>query len=132
MMKNIYSLGAYQLSAEDFFLDIYYMDPGGGKKRYIPEGTGVNGTPLLKIMNLDRLNNQLDPQPDGIFDFVPNVTISPSNGKIIFPVLEPFGEHLSSVFYLLNRILPKIHVSDSVRFNHNHCPAISSIQSIFY
>jgi len=98
MMKNIYSLGAYQLSPEDFFLDIYYLDPGGGKKRYIPEGTGVNGTPLLTVMNLDRLNNQLDPQPDGIFDFVPNVTISPSNGKVIFPVLEPFGEHLSSIF----------------------------------
>jgi len=98
MMKNIYSLGAFQLSPEDFYLDIYYLDPGGGKKRYIPAGKHLNGVPLLEVMNLDRLNNQLDPQPDGVFDFVPNITINTNNGKIIFPVLEPFGEHLRKAF----------------------------------
>ncbi len=30
MMKNIYSLGAYNISQEDFRLDLYYNDPGGG------------------------------------------------------------------------------------------------------
>lgn len=98
MMKNIYSLGAYQVSSDDFFLDIVYMDPGGGPKRYLPQGTNVNGTPLIQLMNLDRLNNNLDPQPDGVFDFVAGITITPTNGKVIFPVLEPFGDHLRSEF----------------------------------
>lgn len=97
MMKNIYSLGAYQINSEDFHLDIYYQDPGGGERRYIPDGN-VNGTPLLRLLGLDKLNNQNDPQPDGIFDFMPGITINPSNGKVIFPVLEPFGADLKNKF----------------------------------
>ena len=99
MMKNVYSLGAYNVSQEQFFLDIYYQDPGGGQKRYLPEDPGPNaiaGQQLLKVLNLDNLNNQLDPQNDGKFDFIPNVTIIPRNGKIIFPVLEPFGTYLAN------------------------------------
>jgi cell surface protein SprA len=76
MMKNIYSLGAYQINSQDFFLDIYYLDPGGGEKRYVPADQ-INGTPLIQVLGLDRLNNQLDPQPDGIFDFIPGITINP-------------------------------------------------------
>lgn len=94
MMKNIYSLGAYQINSEDFRLDLYYQDPGGGEKRYIPEGEGIKSRPLIRVLQLDRLNNQLDPQPDGIFDFVPGVNINPQNGRLIFPVVEPFGEFL--------------------------------------
>ncbi len=98
MMKNIYSLGAYQVNSEDFFLDIYYQDPGGGNKRYIPEGEGIKSKAIIKVMGLDRLNNQLDPQADGVFDFVPGITIDPQKGRIIFPVVEPFGSHLKNEF----------------------------------
>ena len=43
MMKNVYSLGAFQVSPQDFQLDILYQDPGGGFKRYIPaNNTNVN------------------------------------------------------------------------------------------
>ena len=97
MMKNIYSLGAFQISEEDFRLDITYLDPGGGEKRYIPDGA-VNGRPLIKILNLDNLNRQGDPQPDGVFDFVSGITINPRNGRLIFPVVEPFGDALRSKF----------------------------------
>ena len=45
-------------------------------------------------MNLDKLNDQLDPLPDGQFDFMSGITITPGNGRIIFPVLEPFGDYL--------------------------------------
>ncbi|MBP7477015.1 MAG: cell surface protein SprA, partial [Chitinophagales bacterium] len=93
MMKNVYSLGAYQIQSQNFKLDIFYNDPGGGQKRYIPKGN-LQGTQLLRVMNLDRLNNNGDPQPDGIFDFVQPYLIIPSNGKVYFPVLEPFGSHL--------------------------------------
>ncbi|MBC8048001.1 MAG: cell surface protein SprA [Fimbriimonadaceae bacterium] len=95
MMKNVYSLGAFQVSNEDFQLDVLYQDPGGGLKRYIPANNdNVNGTPLIRLMNLDRLNNNNDPYPDGIFDFVNGITINTTNGRVYFPVLEPFGDHL--------------------------------------
>lgn len=93
MMKNVYALGGLGVSKEDFRLNILYQDPGGGEKRYLPEGPNA-GTPLLNLLNLDRLNIQNDPAPDGIFDFVEGVTINTQQGKIIFPVLKPFGEDL--------------------------------------
>ena len=97
MMKNIYSIGAYQVSPSDFRLDIYYNDPGGGQKRFLPKG-GLGNTPLIKVLNLDNLDAQGDAQADGLFDFVPGITIIPQNGRIIFPVLEPFGSDLAHAF----------------------------------
>ena len=95
MMKNIYSLNAYQLSKEDFTLDIVYQnDSTGTFINYIPEGQ-IEGHILLKVMNLDKLNKQLDPSPDGVFDYIPGITVNPSTGRIIFPVLQPFGNHLA-------------------------------------
>jgi cell surface protein SprA len=97
MMKNVYNIGAYNVSREDFKLDIFYEDPGEGKKRFLPE-TNLAGIPLLRIFNLDRLNVQNDPQPDGVFDFVEGVTINSRNGRILFPKLEPFGSALAARF----------------------------------
>ncbi len=99
MMKNIYALNSSQINQEGFRLDIFYQDPGGGEKRYLPEATGTyEGEPLLSILHLDRLNSQNDPQPDGVFDFVSGYTINPERGNIIFPVLEPFGNALKKAF----------------------------------
>lgn len=97
MMKNVYSLGGLGLSKEDFVLNVLYQDPGGGEKRYIPDGPSA-GIPLLTLLNLDRLNFQNDPQPDGRFDYVEGVTVNTQQGKIIFPVLEPFGSDLKPAF----------------------------------
>ncbi|RMG76670.1 MAG: cell surface protein SprA [Bacteroidetes bacterium] len=97
MMKNVYSIGAYRVTQEDFKLDILYDDPGEGKKRFLPE-SNLAGQPLISVFNLDNLNTQLDPIPDGVFDFVPGVTINPQNGRIMFPVLEPFGSGLAREF----------------------------------
>ena len=93
MMKNVYSTGAYQVNQQDFKLDIFYEDPGKGEKRFLPR-SNVSGIPLLQLFNLDNLNTQGDPQPDGVFDFVAGVTISPRTGRVMFPVLEPFGKSL--------------------------------------
>ncbi|MEM9918347.1 MAG: cell surface protein SprA, partial [Bacteroidota bacterium] len=93
MMKNVYSLGAFQISQEDFRLDIFYNDPQRSDIRFLPF-TNLQGIPLLRVFNLDKLNVQGDPCPDGIFDFVPGLTIQPRNGRIMFPVLEPFGKDL--------------------------------------
>ncbi|XZF13363.1 cell surface protein SprA [Chitinophagaceae bacterium MMS25-I14] len=97
MMKNVYSLGGLGVSKEDFRFNVLYQDPGGGEKRYIPEGPSA-GIPLLTLLNLDRLNAQNDPSPDGVFDFVDGITVNTQQGKIIFPVLEPFGSDLAPVF----------------------------------
>ena len=93
MMKNFYNIGAYQVNREDFRLDITYEDPGGGQKRFLPTSNIAN-RPLIQVFGLDELNVQLDPTPDGIFDFVPDLTIYPRNGRVMFPVLEPFGKTL--------------------------------------
>ncbi|HBF88055.1 MAG TPA: cell surface protein SprA [Bacteroidales bacterium] len=94
MMKNIYAIGAYQVEQEGFELNVMYQNDKTGKAiNYIPEGS-INGKVLLRVLNLDRLNQQNDPQPDGLFDFVDGFTVNTSNGRIIFPVIEPFGEYL--------------------------------------
>lgn len=94
MMKNIYSIGASRLNQEEFELHVMYQnDKTGTAINYIPEGA-INGEILLRVLNLDNLNSQLDPQPDGVFDFVENITVNATKGKIIFPVLEPFGSYL--------------------------------------
>ncbi len=95
MMKNVYSIGAFQVNQEDFKLDILYDDPGKGLKRFIPDSE-LAGIPLLTVFNLDKLNVQGDPNPDGIFDFVPGITINPRNGRVMFPVLEPFSRTISN------------------------------------
>ena len=95
MMRNIYSVGAYVTNPQDLQLDIIYQDAGTEKaeKRALPE---IRQVPLLRLLNLDRLNVVGDPQPDGQFDFIPDVTINTRNGRIMFPVLEPFGSSLKA------------------------------------
>lgn len=95
MMKNIYNLNAYQLTNEDFELNIVYQnDSTGTYINYLPDSK-IKGHILLEVMNLDRLNKQLDPYKDGIFDYVEGVTVNSQSGRIIFPVLEPFGSNLA-------------------------------------
>jgi cell surface protein SprA len=95
MMKNVYPIGAYQVDPKEFRLDVFYEDPGKGIKRFLPF-SNLEGRPLLRVFQLDKLNTQGDPQPDGIFDFVPGVTINTRNGRVMFPVLEPFGRSLGA------------------------------------
>ena len=87
------------MSSSDFVLDVVYenTEESGAITNYIPEGV-VDGIPLIKLLNLDELNQQQDNQSDGVFDFVEGITAISSNGKIIFPVREPFGSYLESKF----------------------------------
>lgn len=163
-MKNIYSLGSTQISRENFQFRVNYrndrtqlnnpmLNYGGTKDDVFG---GIEGKPLIEVMNLDKLNMSNDLQPDGNFDFVDNatnqtsavgpqntallptlpnqgtapnttqpqttpqntnlndptqninltiqtnkitaVTIDPAYGRMIFPVLEPFGGHLRKAF----------------------------------
>ena len=116
MMKNIYDTGAYNLSQDDFKLNIFYNE--ASPLNYITPVSGtsfplfdnltptnssddrpIQETPLLRIFNLDKLNFNNDPQAsgDGFFDFVPGLTVLPQGGKIIFTKVEPFGKYLFDV-----------------------------------
>jgi cell surface protein SprA len=101
MMKNVYSVGYGQLERADFKLDLLYEEPSLGEKRYLPPSDvlpAYEGQPLISLLNLDRLNNQNDPQPDGVFDFIEGFTVLSSMSRVIFPVLEPFGHDLDYVY----------------------------------
>ncbi len=94
MMKNVYSLGAYQVQKQNFRLNIKYLsDTTGTEINYLPVPS-ISEKPLLQVMNLDRLDTNEQSNPDGFFDFIDGYTIIPSTGKVIFPVAEPFGAHL--------------------------------------
>lgn len=98
MMKNVYSLNAYQVQKDRFRLNVLYLsDTTGVYLNYIPEGI-IKTEILLRVMNLDRLDTKNQRNPDGIFDFVEGYTVIPQNGRIIFPVVEPFGSHLRKQF----------------------------------
>lgn len=99
MMKNVYTVGYGSLSASDFKLDVLYQQPGLGAKRYVPYGDINLGSPMISLINLDRLNSQLDPQPDGVFDYVEGFTVVSNYSRVIFPVLEPFGRDLAKQIY---------------------------------
>ena len=97
MMKNVYYLGAMQIQKENFELNILYKnDSIGTRLRYLSEGKLKNQL-LLRVMNLDRLDPRENPKPDGQFDYVENYTAYSTAGKIMFPVLEPFGSHLKKM-----------------------------------
>ena len=116
MMKNIYDTGAFNLSQDDFTLNIFYneasplnfISPVEGTTfpafdNHTPTISGddkeIQETTLLRLFNLDKLNFNNDPQGngDGFFDFVPGITVQPQNGKIIFTKVEPFGRYLFDV-----------------------------------
>lgn len=94
MMKNVYSLGAYQLQSKNFKLNIKYLsDTTGTEINYLPVKP-ISDKPLLQVMNLDRLDSNQEANSDGFFDYIEGYTVQSSNGKIIFPVAEPFGSNL--------------------------------------
>ncbi|WP_443944952.1 cell surface protein SprA [Pedobacter sp. AW1-32] len=133
MMKNIYSIGGYQISPNNFKLDIYRTDNATGvDSPVMTEGQNTMNKQWISLSEVDRLNTQNERRPDGVFDFVAvnnafgayststttantisslsaltslinntntgYITIDPTNGRIIFPVVEPFGKDLASKF----------------------------------
>jgi len=99
MMKNIYWLNASQITRQNFQLRIIYKDDETGVDiPSIKEGERIRDIPLVEVFNLDNVNSNNDPPRDGNFDFLAGITIDPENGRIIFPVVEPFGTYLNSRF----------------------------------
>ena len=99
MMKNVYSLGAFQVNSQEFILNVWYNDPAEGIDLPIIPLPEVQTTPLIQLFALDKLDQNGNAQPDGRFDFVDFAatqggTINSQNGRVYFPVIEPFGNHL--------------------------------------
>ncbi|MBK9590322.1 MAG: cell surface protein SprA [Crocinitomicaceae bacterium] len=105
MMKNVYSIGAYQVSQADFIMDIWYNNPMSSTDiNYLPY-EGVDNKLLMQQLDLDRLNLNNGLSSDGRFDYVPiqydnnrainGGTIDPKTGRLFFTTIEPFGKTLS-------------------------------------
>jgi len=100
MMKNVYAMGAYQVQKQDFILNILYSgNENGVPTSYLSEAGNASGIPLIRVLNFDNLDPQLNPPYDGIFDYMDMAatqggTIQGSNGRIYFTCLQPFGNYL--------------------------------------
>lgn len=91
MMKNVYYL-ASSIEKEKFRLDVKYQsDTTGVYLSYIPEQQ-VKGQTIIKDLGADRLDNNNKAHSNGYFDYVEGYTVS--NGRIFFPVAEPFGSYM--------------------------------------
>src|SRR5690606_12472846 len=124
MMKNIYSLETIQLSAEDFRMNIFYQDPtvGSGALNYL-QGTPVENQTLLQLLNMDRLNMNGQVQQsgdlygDGLFDYVPGITVDEQNGRIIFTTIEPFARTIANALttddseYVMNDLYSELPIT---------------------
>ncbi|MBR4379457.1 MAG: cell surface protein SprA, partial [Prevotella sp.] len=91
MMKNVYYL-ASSIKKERFKLDVKYQsDTIGVYTTYIPDPT-VKNYPIIRLQGADRLDGNNRTNPNGVFDFVEGYTVS--NGRVFFPMAEPFGKGL--------------------------------------
>ena len=104
MMKNVYSIGAYQVSEGDFTFDVWYNNPLTSVNiNYLPYD-GVDDILLMQQLDLDRLNLNQEAYSDGRFDFVGiqysgnrainGGTVDPKTGRVYFTTIEPFGQTL--------------------------------------
>ena len=94
MMKNVYYIGSTSIQRDRFRLDVKYLsDTTGVSMNYIPENA-FKQTTILKMMNLDRLDDNQKTNPNGRFDYIEGYTVISKQGQIIFPVAEPFGNWL--------------------------------------
>jgi len=94
-LRNIYSIRGRGINSVGFDLDIQYTRSGQTPQTKIPQLGGQRS--LLDLLGLDRLNEDGAPGTDEQFDYVPNFSILPADGLLIFPYLEPFGERIEEI-----------------------------------
>jgi len=106
MMKNVYSIGAYQVDQVGFRLDLLYNNPESSLLiPYFPM-SGVDDKQIVTLLDMDKINQNNQPFSDGVFDFVPIQfngnraesagTINTRNGRVYFSTIEPFGKTLKN------------------------------------
>lgn len=138
MMKNVYSLGAYQVDPTNFRLDVWYNNPSTGVDvNYIPQAGTDNIRLLIQLLKLDQLNQQQAKYSDGAFDFIPITstsgrvsgvgTINPRNGRLYFTTREPFGQTLREA---LQEVGVNQNVIDGVAFDQLYDSTKTAAQQI--
>ncbi|MCH2229066.1 MAG: cell surface protein SprA [Crocinitomicaceae bacterium] len=112
MMKNVYSIGAYQVDQQGFKLDLLYNNPATSLVvPFFPADnlgsniTGIDDKQLVTLLEMDKINQNNQPFADGVFDYVPiqfngnraenGGTINTRNGRVYFSTVEPFGKTLA-------------------------------------
>ena len=105
MMKNVYSIGAYQVDQLGFKIDIYYNNRETSVLQPFLPFDGIDKKQIVTLLEMDKINQNNQPFSDGVFDFAPfNVvgnkidnggTINRKNGRIFFTTVEPFGKTLA-------------------------------------
>ena len=96
MMKNVYSTGQYGIDGSTLAIDIYYNDPQTNNDINFLSAQSNNGKNQrwLELLNMDQLDPQLNSNPDGRYDIIDGLTVRLQNGRIYFPVKEPFGSFM--------------------------------------
>ncbi len=102
MMKNIYALGAFGVNQDGFRLELLYKDDQTGvpiNSLQNSKTPGVSERNLMNLLRVDRLdqNDFVQDQGDGIFDFVPGITINTERGYFMFTQTDPFGFDLGQI-----------------------------------
>lgn len=105
MMKNVYSIGAYQVDQDGFRMDFLYNNQETSVLAPFIPLDGVDDKQIVTLLEMDKLNQNNQPFSDGVFDYVPIIynggraenggTINTRNGRVYFSTVEPFGKTLS-------------------------------------
>ena len=119
MMKNVYSIGAYQVDQLGFKIDIYYNNRETSVLQPFLPFDGIDKKQIVTLLDMDKINQNNQPFSDGVFDFAPfNVvgnkidnggTINRKNGRIFFTTVEPFGKTLAEKLTAAN--VPALYVN---------------------
>ncbi|MDZ7773470.1 MAG: cell surface protein SprA [Balneolaceae bacterium] len=91
MLKNVYSTGVQNLTADGLELDIKFTEQNVPSSS-LPGRSSI----LLQDLGLDRVDRQGATAPDNQVDFSTG-TLNPVEGTVIFPYLEPFGSRIAEL-----------------------------------
>lgn len=137
MMKNVYSIGAYQLDKTGFRLDVLYNNPETSLPVNFFPYSGLDDVQLVTLVEMDKLNMNNQPFSDGLFDFAPMTfngnkadnggTINPKNGRIYFSTAEPFGKTLRNK--MLQKGIPEV-VVDKIAYTELYDSTKTAAQQI--
>ena len=137
MMKNVYSIGAYQVDQLGFKIDVLYNNPETSVELPIMPLDGIDDKQIVTLIDMDKINQNNQPFSDGVFDFAPfnqvgnkidnGGTINKKNGRIFFSTIEPFGKTLADK--MTDAGIPQITV-DKIAFNELYDSTKTAAQQI--
>ncbi len=104
MMKNVYSIGGYQIGQMGFRMNFLYNNPATSLNVPFFPYPGVDDKLLVQLLDMDKIDQNNQPYSDGVFDFAPmnfngsradnGGTINTKNGRVYLSTIEPFGATL--------------------------------------